>query len=135
MGQRRTQLLAADPAVRASDVGPAQTRRVLTPEEQISAAAVRIRIDEHHPASASHGGDGKRRGERARTRSPTPADHGNRQAQRGAFVDRVGQSRDQPRLGVRQQRDVLGADADRAFPDEAVVEVAAHQNDADPGPH
>ena len=79
MRQRRVQLLAADPAACAGDVAPSQTRRVLAPEEQIRATAVRIRIDEHCPPSGSHGGDREGRSKGARTRSPTPADHCNGQ--------------------------------------------------------
>jgi len=129
------QLLAADAASGTSNVAPAQARSVLATKEQISPAPVRIRVDEHCPPSASHRRNGEGSGECACTRSPTPAKYGDRKPQLGGLVDRLGKSGDEPRLGVRQQRDVLGADTNRPFPDVAVVEISPHEHDTNPAPN
>jgi hypothetical protein len=134
-GQRVDEFFTTDATLRGRDVRPPQTESVLATEQQVGAATVRIRIDQHGTAARPHRGDRKGRCERARARTAPATDDADRYPARTTTIDRVSQSRNKPRLSVRQHGDVLGTDAERTLPDiadtadPAVGEIAAHQHD------
>ncbi|GAA0437591.1 hypothetical protein Aca07nite_46300 [Actinoplanes capillaceus] len=98
-----------DPTVRSGEGRPAHPVHLLPAEHQVEAAAERVGVDQQGAVAGPDRGGGQPGGEDARPGAAAAADH--REGPRGG--GRSGESRelvDHPGVGLRQNRQVVGAD-------------------------
>ena len=109
MRERVVKGCRAEPALRRSEIGPANAGSLLGAEEEVKATTIRITIDEEHSAALGLGREGETGSEGRTAAAACCARDGGDESAPGRAVRRFTKPLDQPAASVRQLHHVFGA--------------------------